>query len=186
LDINFSYDKNVATQVAAKVVSQLGKEVTPITLLGMLYLIDRQSLVDTGDTLIGGSLYSFPFGPCSLDLYKRVYGSYPKDSYWDDSFTINYKKALLFTISLNKSPGDSELSDYICDITAKIVSKHQHNLLNSLQRLPEWDKPKIEITPIMYEDILKYSGYSSQDIQDCVNRADAIKSIANLLKEVNL
>jgi uncharacterized phage-associated protein len=144
-----------ATQAAAILVQLAGGELNYTKMLKLLYLADRQSLLETGSTITGDRIVNMRLGPVLSGVYNCVEGAHVDCATW----ARHFRKQGKYDVALTVSPGDSELSDYDVDVLTALWTKYQKQsystMVDIVHRLPEWKNPGAGAVPLSYDEILE-------------------------------
>lgn len=175
--MSFLFEPLRATQAAALVVESEGGRMLLEKLLFVMYMANRQSLIQTGSPLFGGEVAHTCLTPIPLTLRDHINKASPQDA-WNQTFgsilTPNGPELVLLT-----RPGDGELSDFDCDLLRHLQEAYRNYEFRSLMQieaitLPEWVGVSEE-TPFAYEDILRAEDFSAGDIRAYQERNAAIR-----------
>jgi len=171
--MKFVFDERRATEAAARVLRMAGGSMRYIDLLKVLYLADRRSLIETGETITGDEMWAMHQGPVLSLLYDQIKAGgagkpilggaiAKKDRYW---------------VELKREPAEvGPLSRYEKDLLRQVFDElggDHARIMDAVHRLPEWNDPgegkSQRIDPVT---ILKASGKSKSEIQGLVSEAD--------------
>ena len=76
--MRFFFDINKATQAAAHLVYLQGGKINLMALIKLLYLADREALLETGYPITGDQMVSMPHGPVLSRIYDEAKWEHPK------------------------------------------------------------------------------------------------------------
>ncbi len=179
--MRFVFDETKATQAAAFLLKKAGGQDYLLKLMKLLYLADRQALVEGGLTITGDSLVSMPKGPVLSGVLDLVnYGSPPDhDSPWCNAIAELGPGRIL---KVEVDPGDDDLSEFETSILSNVYSQYGHidrwDLVDLLHKtLPEFKDPGNSSCPIEPADILRYAGFSDADIRGMVEDAEGHRAM---------
>ena len=150
------FDSQKATQAAAVIMRHLGKRVTHLRLLKLLYIADRTAIKDRGHPIIGGRIVAMKNGPLHSPVYDLVKGSHPGEPFWSRFITTEGRHGLI----LSDEPEIDLLSEYEIDILNKTTAIHDQfddfELADLTHEFPEWIKHHSAgtSTPIPMESII--------------------------------
>lgn len=139
-----------------------------LSLIKLLYLIDREALLRWGRPITFDSYYSLPQGPVvsfTLDLVNL-----PRDpenpGYWHRfiSEREGHQVRLLDTVP-NDQLSDAE-ERLIDEVFGKYEGLTQWQLRDLSHTLPEWRDPQGSNVPITVRDILTAEGFSEAEIRE--------------------
>ena len=71
-ELKFTFDEQRSTQAVAVLLEHAGGEENYTKLLKLLYLADRQSLLETGELITGSALVAMKLGPLSSDVLRCI------------------------------------------------------------------------------------------------------------------
>ena len=163
------FDEARTAQAAAYLVGLNGGVMNYMVMIKLLYLSDRQSLIETGLTITGDHMVSMPHGPVlsrTLDLIKTPDGA--ERSPWHEYMLTRPGPR---EVKLRDSdPETDELSRYHLEILKGVYCAYgkmgKYKLRDWTHALPEWEDPKGSSRPIEPETILTKAGVSKERIAD--------------------
>lgn len=146
----------------------------------VMYYIERQSLVLTGQPLFNDSLYSIPYGPIASAVNDAIDNTaYPFDSEWNKHFALENN-----TVRLIKEANDDSLSE---DEEAIIVAAYNQfkgwsfsQLKEYFHNLPE-HKDTTSRIDIEYAEILRSSGIDEESIKDSLETISYFNFLDNAI-----
>ena len=182
--MRFVFDERRAAQAAARLLHGHGGLMPYIKLIKLLYLADRESLIETGVPITGDRFVSMRYGP----VLSRVLDLIREDNPAVDSIWHGYVERTGFDVRL-VGPADNEWlsrcnQDTLDGIFEVYGCRKEWNVVAHTHALPEWKDPGKSAIPIDPEDILRYSGYSEEAIQAVAEQADAVYSLHEALEKV--
>ena len=147
-----------------------------LALLKMLYLADRQALIETGRPITGDRLVALDLGPVVSRTYTLIsLGSMP-DSGGDDWYEYVSEARGKKVEGVKADPEKDELSDYEIEVLDDIYDNYgawdRWALSEWTHTLPEWRDPHGSSLPINPEDILRSVGKSSDEIARIADDAE--------------
>lgn len=156
----FREDK--ATQMTARFLQLTDGRLPYIKLLKLLYLADKQMLIDYGKPITYDRWYALKYGPVLSATYNLIKGDVPA-SYWSDYIhTENYD------VVLSNDPGSDALSaaeDRIIDAVFEKYKNHDRwQMVDVVHQLPEWENPGDTSKEMTYEEVLRVEGFDEKDI----------------------
>jgi uncharacterized phage-associated protein len=173
--VNFVYEEQKTAQAAAVLLEANGGRMNYMKLLKLLYLADRQSLIDTGYTITGDKLVSMDRGPVLSKTYELIS--------WGDSngaWNQHVSAPERYEVRDLKTPDRSALSDYEEELLLAVYARFgdftQWDLVEYTHELPEWTDPKGSSRPIDARVILREAGKSD----------DEIEAVASLVEELRI
>lgn len=182
--MDFFYNPRKAAQAVAYLVSLSGGSIDLWTMLKLVYLFDRESLIKTGSPVTGDDLYSLQFGPTPSRIYDNTKTDREdcfKDAVWREYLTESVNN----TVHLqNEVFRTDELSQFERDLIrqtweqfGKLSFKELYDLVHNL---PEYKDPKGSRLPIAPEEILRYCHWTEEEIKSA--ERDAKRE--NLLNQI--
>ncbi len=165
MTIAFRYKPVKARQLAAGFLRLTPNHSMNYTkLLRLMYMADRERLLETGSTITGDRFFSLPYGPVLANVLDCIRGQV-RDQDWLEHFRKHENDIRMFI-----DPGDAEL----CRLDAEIIAALFHNFQNldwqamieyCRKNLPEWRESASCNHPIEYRDILILAGKSGDEIR---------------------
>jgi len=179
-----TYREEKATQAAAKLLSLSPKhKMNHVRLIKLLYLADRQALINWGRTITGDDYYSLRLGPilqCTLDLLNDEINP-QAPSYWHKHISERQGNEVRL---LGEAPND-QLSSAEENLLQEIFDEHgkknQWELVKLTHDLPEWQDPGCSRLPISIRRILSSEGFSESEILEIENSISNKQSANDLL-----
>ncbi|MEH2262385.1 Panacea domain-containing protein [Nostoc sp.] len=162
------FNERKATQVAASFIKLCGGRLNYMKLIKLMYLAERQALLNWGRPITYDSYFSLKHGPIlstTLDLINE--GKQPdSDHVWFKYISAPND----YDVILYKDCSTDDLSEAEESLINEIFQKYgQFNkwelvdLLHSV--LPEWRNPNGSSIPITYKDILVAGGKCEEEIK---------------------
>lgn len=175
--VKFRFEPLRATQASAVLIRLAGGRLNYTKLLKLLYLADRQSLVETGSPITGDTVVNMDNGPVLSAVYDCIKERPRSFSVWQEYF----RKAG-YDVELTADPGDGELSDYDVDVLNQQYQKHQaadySEMIDFVHDLPEWEDPSPnKSAPLSYEEILRAADVPQETIREYESLNDSLQSI---------
>lgn len=178
---NHFFNEKRAVQAAAIFAKKAGNKIDKYKLYKMMYFLERQSLITTGQPLFFDSLFSAPFGPIASAINHGIDTVVPPKKeklnreinhpYWKKHF----KQIDHNMLSLIKDPGEDELSKSAIALIEQIHEKFKafkwRDMQDFFHNLPEHKETKSRI-PISYSDILRAEKFSEIEIESIVSEID--------------
>jgi hypothetical protein len=171
----FNFNEKRAVQAAVIFAKQAGNTIDKYKLSKMMYYLERQNIIITGQPLFFDNLYSAPLGPVASEVNHGIDTVVPpkQENYnreeinqinWEEFF----KKTGKHKLTIVKDPGDDELSKYTITLIEEIHEKFKNFSWKKMQiffhNLPEYKKTESRI-PITYADILRAENFSELEIE---------------------
>jgi hypothetical protein len=137
-------------------------------MLKLVYLFDRESLIETGSTITGDGLDNLPKGGTPTQIYdntKTHRDARFKDSVWREYLTENVNNEI--RLERSEFPTD-ELSEFERELIRKTWNEFGSwpwkKLYDYVHSLPEFKDPQGSSARIHPEEILRLAGWSDEDI----------------------
>jgi Protein of unknown function (DUF4065) len=186
------YQDKTTTQMAARFLRHSGNRLPYIVLLKMLYLADRQMLVQFGEPISYDRWVSMENGPLLSHVYDVI--KHPELS----EFWSTHIKRSGYDVELVTDPGDgslSELKEEVIDAvfseyhdpTGKYEKDYIWALVSRTHDLPEWGKLRGlygGASEITYEQVLRSEGIEPSVIEDTLENIKSVSSSSTLFEEV--
>ena len=159
------YREEKAIAIAAMFLNLSGGVCDKYWLNKVMYYVERQSLVKSGQPLYFDKLYSIPWGPVVSIVKDGIDSAKPDSgSPWSAYFILKNNK-----IYLKADPSYSCLSEFDEDLIREVFAQFKGWDFNRLQayfhNLPEYKETNSRVD-INYEDILEAEGFNKEDIQE--------------------
>lgn len=162
--MKFVYEDRKTAQAASVLLHANGGRMNYMKLLKLLYLADRQSLIDTGYTISGDTLVSMDRGPVLSKTYELIN--------WGDAES-EWKKYISdpdhYEVRAICESEYGALSDYEEELLLNVFEQFrdfsQWDLVNYTHELPEWTDPRGSSRPIDARVILREAGKSDEEIE---------------------
>lgn len=103
----FHFDPKKATQIAAVLLRFEEGKMEHLRMLKLLYIADRESLLETGQTISLSRATAMDHGPLSSEVYALLKGERPGEQFWAEFI---HKHG--HNIVLKDDPGRSKLCEY--------------------------------------------------------------------------
>jgi uncharacterized phage-associated protein len=170
--MRFIFNEEKAAEAAAYLLELAGGTMPYIRLIKLLYLADRQSLIETGHPIVGDQVVSMDHGPVLSRVYDLIKGV-RHDGPWQ-----HFVSRRGYDVRLEQpAPTDGVLSDYERHLLTAVYTRYRDvgtwALIDLLHvELPEWVDPEGSSVPIEPETILRAGGRSVEDIAEMAEEAD--------------
>ena len=169
----FREDKT--TEAAAFLLKMRGGSMSYMKLIKLLYLADREALIRWGRPITFDSYVSMKNGPVLSATLNLINEGSQSDSEW----TKNISTPQEYSVSMITDPGINTLSEaevlLLKEIFARYGSMNRWALVeNVMHNLGEWRNPGPSTYTISYQDILKASGKTENEIDSITGDLDAI------------
>lgn len=182
------YNERKAAQVAAFFAAKQGGTISHLKLMKLMYLAERQSLQEYGDSMLDDTLVSMRFGPV-LSRTKDCmdgFGDTELQDGWDSwiSDHANHK------VSLTKEDFSEEMLDEVSVSEIELMervwdahgSKNQWDLAEYTHKsCAEWRDPGTSTLPIDYGDVIAANGSSDEVARTLSNQIKERQQLEKLL-----
>ena len=165
--IRFKFNAKKAAQAANWLLRRSGGRRNYMELVKLLYLADRQALIDLDSQITGDSLASLPHGTVLshiLNLIRRG-PTNVEDAPWFESVSAPSG----YDVEAIGNSGESELSGAevrVLENVFAIYGRYDWKQLSVLtHKLPEWTDPGAGSNPISIEQVLRLVGKSAQQVE---------------------
>ncbi len=171
----FLFKPRKAAQAAAYLVHLSGGQMSVLSLIKILYLADRRSLVTRGLPITGDQMVSMPHGPVLSRIYDEIkWGQGEGQAQpWYEYLTERQENQI--SIRPPGPPPTDELSDFERNVLEEMHRNYGHFHPWALRRithgLPEYTDPQGSSLPIDPVNILRQEGWPDSDIQDALMSA---------------
>lgn len=177
--MQFKFDERRASQAAAVLLKLAGGRQNYTKLIKLLYLADRQALVETGSPITGSRLVNMANGPVLSHVYDRIKGQ-PARSLWGD-----FIRTAGYDVELLKEPGDSELSDFDVELLGELHRKYEKytysQMIDVVHRLKEWEDPGEGVLPLSPDDVVRAAGATDEALEEYRERNCYLQAVDRLL-----
>ena len=165
----FREDK--VTQMAARFLDLAGGRISYVKLLKLLYLADKQMLIERGHPITYDRWYAMKHGPVLSATYNLIQGK-TASAYWSDYIGTDN-----FDLVLKGDPGSDDLSraeDRIIDAVFEKYKDHDTwDLVNELhEELREWESPGNSSREMTYKSVLQHAGFGEEAIENILENID--------------
>lgn len=180
--MRFCFNELKSAQAASLLISLHGGKINYMVLIKLLYLADRQTLLEHGFTITGDSFVSMPRGPVLsriLDLINM--GKHKEITPWFRY--VSEPKDYEVKLAEHSPSKRDELSKYEIRILNEIYTKYgsmdKWGLVELMHTLPEWEDPRGSSIPIDPQNILRLEGVSPEKIERFISHAEEICFLSN-------
>lgn len=165
-------DEKVA-QMSAYFLRKRGGRMSYMKLIKLLYLADRESLKQIGESISADHHYSMKHGPVLSQTLDLINGRIQSDIWTSWIAAESNHEVSLKKNKLNRDSFD-ELSDFEIDILDQVWSKFGNEKRWDLvdithEQLPEWRNPGRSSIPIDPRAQFQAMGYSAEKAQSLMN-----------------
>jgi uncharacterized phage-associated protein len=178
-DMRFEFRERKAAQAAAFLLSLNRGRMNYMKLIKLMYLADRQSLIETGQPITGDRMVSMPNGPVLsmvLDAVNSGKRFYSRNT-WHEYISTPEKYAVRLNKNTPNEADYDELSPHNIGVLRQIFAAFGKMtpwaLVRYTHTLPEWINPRGSSRAIDPATILRESGKSDTEIERVAQRAEA-------------
>ena len=179
--MEFFFDEPKAAQAACVLLDRHGGPMPYIKLVKLLYLADRESLIETGSPITGDRFISMKYGPVLSRVLDLIKESEPAE----DSIWHGYVLRAGYDAVLSTAAESDRLSEYEEGVLGRIFESQgrekEWDVVTRTHALPEWADPGTHAVPIDPEAILRYAGYTDDEVQAAAEQAEAVLSLRTSL-----
>jgi len=192
-------DKDKVTAMVAYFLSRARargeSQLSKLKLIKLLYLAERQFILDAGESMTDDDLVNMPKGPAlskTLNLLNLLEKQTPasakprkqkRNTDWNWTYYFEFAPEYNFQLRPQVSDaeieelyfhGFSDLDEEVLDkIWAKFGSWTQNRLIAYTHKLPEWEDPQGSSKPIDYKTILlgsgKYNAHKARQLAEAIS-----------------
>jgi uncharacterized phage-associated protein len=179
--VNFPNQAKKATQAVARLIEKSGAPIDYLRLSKLVYLADRQSILDRGLPIVGGHYFSMSKGPTISEVMDFV--NQRNAPQWKEMISPLYGHE----IRIKGKPTYGALSQSELNILDSVVTQHAQSTTEELvdwchQNCPEYEEvPRGKRKPIHVESILKGAKKGTKQIQKILQEAAEIEEMDKLL-----
>lgn len=181
--MEFFFDEPTAAHAAALLLQRHGGRMPYVKLVKLLYLADREALVETGAPITGDRFASMQHGPALCRVLELIEDENPAPgSAWRDAVRRERFDAVLACF-----PEGKRLSEYaegvLEGVSASCGRLEESEVVARTQALPEWSDPGPgeRAVPIDPADVMRHAGLSEADVEDTADQAEAVRSLRTSL-----
>ena len=181
--MQFVFDERKAGQAAAWLLRRYGAPMESAKLVTLLYLADRQSLIDTGYTLTGDRLIAIDSGPVLANVLElATCSTCDPDTPWS-RYVERVGEGRITRTSDDEcgalSEYETDLLNGLCDTHGSLDDSELRMLAGGL---PEWSEPSNGATPIDPDVILRDAGFSDEAIDEVAELVASIYSFRSRIR----
>ena len=179
-DLIPNYRENKAIAAASMLLELSGGKCDKYWLNKLMYYIERESLIQSGQPMFFDKLYSIPLGPVASAVNDGIDStSYPVNSAWADHLQLKGR-----TVSLIRDADKAELSDFEENIIKNAFLKFREYDFKKLKKffhdLPEYIETNSRIA-LTYEEILNKSGAKDHQVREAIAEIAYLSFLENSL-----
>lgn len=159
--MNFRFDFLKAMQAAGVLLEyERTRRMSYMRLLKLLYIADRESLLESGRPITGDHAAAMKRGPVLSRVYDLIRGRSPKAGEWDQFVHTD-----CYAVDLVRDPGRGQLSRFEVDKLLEVSDRYRNlddwDLSEETHKLEEWKKHYAgnnSSCPIPWEEVLTLGG----------------------------
>ena len=174
--VRFVFQERKAAQAAARLLAGNGGSMPYIALIKLLYLADRESLIDSGYPITGARLVSMDKGPVLSEVLDLITWEQDGESPWRRYVSPPER----YEVRLAGEPDADELSEYEIAILDGVFGRFgrmdRWALVEYTHELPEWVRPHGSSSDIDARVILRDAGRSDEEIRAIFEQAEAMRA----------
>jgi uncharacterized phage-associated protein len=177
------FNERKATQAAGLLLQLRGGKMSYMKLIKLLYLADREALLQWGRPITTDRYFSMNRGPVlSRILDLATDGEDPgSPSIWSNHIS----EPAGYEVRLQTDAGCDELSEAEVGLLKKVSQTHGNKsrweMVDLTHTLPEWKNPQGGAIPITYRDILRAGGKTELEIAAIEDELEGVALAENLL-----
>jgi len=179
------FNERKATQAAARLIKRAGGAMNYMVLIKMLYLADRETLLQWGRQITGDEYFTMKLGPVLSHVHDLITEEQPPEEVHPWTESISRTK---WDVVLISDAGDSELSEAEEEVLDSVFSKFC-GYLNDPFGFPDWihiHLPEIkEIKggriPLSLSEIMTAGKKSYEEIAIVLEEIEMLENIDALL-----
>ena len=146
----------------------------------VMYYLERDCLLKTGQPMFFDEIYSIRHGPIVSAINDGIDSAQnPEESKWGEHFALQGN-----TLNLVKPADDCELSEFETEIITEAFHKFEGwgfaKLQDYFHQLPETKHTESRVR-LDYEDILQSNGASEQQISEAISEISYLTFLENSL-----
>jgi hypothetical protein len=174
-----------ATQAAARLLKSAGGAMNYMVLVKMLYMADRQTLMDWGRPITGDDYFTMKLGPVLSRVHDLITEEQPPEEFhpWTQSIT-----RAKWDVALIGEPGDQELSEAEEAVLDNVFNRFKI-YLNDPFGFPRWIHRHLrevkEITegriPLKLSEILSAGDKSAEEISTVLSELQMLETMDAML-----
>jgi uncharacterized phage-associated protein len=187
--IRFVLNEKKAAQAGAHLLVRNNGTMNYMMLVKLMYLADRTTLIERGQTITGDEMFALPKGPVLSTVLDWISEGSPLSApqpAWFEYISIPEN----YSVSLKKAnPEVDELSDYELQVLDNVYDRfgkmNRWDLVKLLHdALPEWTDPQGSSFRIAPEKILEAAHRTPEEISRIARRAHELEVFDRLGRSV--
>lgn len=182
-----TFDERKATHLAAYLLQKKDdKTLYILKLMKLMYIVDRNALMQLGHPVTFDNYVSMPHGPVLSCTYSLMGGMVPDNAgIWNAMISDkdDHKVSAIDceTSCDSLSQAEMEIADQVFDEYGNVP---RFELVEITHRFPEWKDPEGSSLPLSYTDILQAANFESDEITSILDELEAQDKINRMLLSV--
>ena len=181
--IRFPFNEKKTAQAAAHLLNAGNGTMPYMSLIKLLYLADRHTLIEIGQPITGDRYVSMKNGPVLSRVLDIIHAGEDRARFGHEWLERVSAPEAYTVKSRMEVPDDSELSDYEVGVLDQVYAKYGHldrwDLVDFTHTLPEWTETTSSVS-IDPADILRAACKSQKDIERIAAEAETQRFLANI------
>lgn len=185
--MEFTLNRRKTVQAAAVLLkTQMGRQMTYLRLLKLLYLAERHILKESGVMITGDTVVSMKDGPVLSHTYNMIKGDDVKAKLWERFFVVSgYQVRMRDDVD----PGNGYLSAFEIQTLHEITKEHEgrsdYELVDWIHKnCPEWTDPREKgkkMIPLPLRNVLLAIGKSESEIDTIFSEAQYHSKVSAIM-----
>ena len=173
------FNEKKATQLAARILKGAGKPYAYLSLIKLVYLIDREAFNRRGVAVSTDVYFSLPHGPVVSGIMSLAKGeSFTEQGFW----SRHIARSEQYDIELTESAGEDELSEFEMALADEVFAEYGRKSWTELRDLvhdfpeyvePSEDKHGERRVRLSIEDILRGLQKTDEEVEQAQERLKA-------------
>lgn len=165
--MRFQFDEKKAAQAAAFLINRHDGTLNYMALIKLLYLADRQALIQRGLPITGDRWFSMPHGPVLSQVLNLI--NMGKEPGVNGTWFDYVPDTTGYDVVADPDATTEELSEFELDLLSQIDERYgamgPFDLRDLTHALPEWQDPDGSSIRIEPADVLRAEDFSEEDIR---------------------
>ena len=153
----FSFEFERTLQAVAYLLKKYGQAMPYILLLKLLYIADREYLMEEGEMITGDRVFAMEYGPVLSGTYNMIKAEDSRSGQWEQFF----QRCGEYDIRVIRDPGDDVLCvairEKLDSVFQRFGSRQPFDVVDDTHQFKEWQAFYKEgtSTPIPWQEILR-------------------------------
>ena len=174
------FNERKATQMAARFLAAAGKKMPYMSVLKLMYFVDREALKRWGTPVTNDSYFALDHGPILSNVYDLMVEDHERRGFW----ATHISSPTDYRIELIDEAGNDQLSKaeerLIDEVFAKNGRLDQWELRKKSHDFPEWKDPHGSRLKIEIEDILTATGTDPNEAEKRARELNGLRKMQAL------